>query len=78
MSRSGDDADELRGYWDKLSARGNVSVPLEKLFIGPEAERRFGYRHFMDLTAVFTAAPECTMLSGRTERPQVLRRTAGQ
>lgn len=25
------------------------------LFIGPEAERRFGYRHFMDLTAVFTA-----------------------
>jgi len=37
------------------------------LFIGPEAERRFGYRHFMDLTAVFTAAPEFTVLSGRTE-----------
>lgn len=37
------------------------------LFIGPETERRFGYRHFMDLTAVFTAAPEFTVLSGRTE-----------
>lgn len=37
------------------------------LFIGPEAERRFGYRHFMDLTAVFTAAPEFTVLSARTE-----------
>ncbi|MFB7393551.1 DEAD/DEAH box helicase [Streptomyces sp. NPDC056191] len=37
------------------------------LFLGPEAEKRFGYRHFMDLTAVFTAAPEFTVLSGRTE-----------
>lgn len=37
------------------------------LFIGPEAERRFGHRHFMNLTAVFTAAPEFTVLSGRTE-----------
>ncbi len=37
------------------------------LLIGPEAERRFGYRHFMDLTAVFTAAPEFTVLAGRTE-----------
>ncbi|MGC9379755.1 DEAD/DEAH box helicase [Streptomyces sp. MH13] len=37
------------------------------LFIGPEAEKRFGYRHFMDLTAVFTAAPEFTVLAGRTE-----------
>ncbi|MFI2264464.1 DEAD/DEAH box helicase [Streptomyces tubercidicus] len=37
------------------------------LFIGPEAERRFGYRHFMDLTAVFSAAPEFTVLAGRNE-----------
>ncbi|SPT57629.1 hypothetical protein [Actinomadura madurae] len=37
------------------------------LFIGPEAERRFGRIHFRDLTAVFTAAPEFTVLSGRTE-----------
>lgn len=37
------------------------------LFIGPEAERRFGRRHFMGLMAVFTAAPEFTVLYGRNE-----------
>ncbi|WP_369203605.1 DEAD/DEAH box helicase [Streptomyces sp. PU-14G] len=37
------------------------------LFIGPEAERRFGRRHFMGLTASFTAPPQFTVLSGRTE-----------
>ncbi|MFJ7291401.1 DEAD/DEAH box helicase [Streptomyces collinus] len=37
------------------------------LFIGPEAERRFGHRHFMNLTAVFTAPPQFTVLQGRTE-----------
>lgn len=37
------------------------------LFIGPEAERRYGHRHFMNLTATFTAPPEFTVLSGRTE-----------
>lgn len=37
------------------------------LFIGPEAERRYGYRHFMNLTAVFTAPPEFTVFNGRTE-----------
>lgn len=37
------------------------------LFIGPEAERRFGQRHFIELTASFTAPPQFTVLSGRTE-----------
>ena len=37
------------------------------LFIGPEAERRFGHRHFMGLMAVFTAPPEFTVLHGRDE-----------
>lgn len=37
------------------------------LFIGPEAERRFGRRHFMDMTAVFTAPPQFTVLEGRRE-----------
>jgi PhnB protein len=36
VSLSGDDADELRGYWDKLSAGGTVSVPLEKQMWGDE------------------------------------------
>lgn len=37
------------------------------LFIGPEAELKFGRRHFMGMTAVFTAPPEFTVLAGRTE-----------
>ncbi|GAA0974047.1 DEAD/DEAH box helicase [Acrocarpospora macrocephala] len=37
------------------------------LFIGPEAERRFGRRHFIDLTASFTAPPQFTVLAGRQE-----------
>ncbi|WP_055530911.1 DEAD/DEAH box helicase [Streptomyces graminilatus] len=37
------------------------------LFIGPEAEKHFGRRHFMELTASFTAPPEFTVLAGRTE-----------
>lgn len=41
------------------------------LFIGPEAERRFGRRHFMAMTGVFTAAPQFTVLAGRTELGKV-------
>jgi PhnB protein len=34
VSLSGDDDVELRGYWEKLSADGTVSVPLEKQMWG--------------------------------------------
>jgi PhnB protein len=36
VSLSGDNADELRGYWEKLSDGGTVSVPLEKQMWGDE------------------------------------------
>jgi PhnB protein len=36
VSLSGDDADELRGYWTKLAGGGTVSVPLEKQMWGDE------------------------------------------
>src|SRR5690242_7349628 len=36
VSISGEDADELRGYWDRLSAGGTVTVPLEKQMWGDE------------------------------------------
>jgi PhnB protein len=45
VSLSGDDVDELRGYWAKLSADGTVSVPLEKQMWGDEfgmCDDRFG------------------------------------
>ena len=36
VSLSGDDGDELRGYWEQLSNGGTVSVPLEKQMWGDE------------------------------------------
>jgi PhnB protein len=36
ISLSGDDGDELRGYWEKLSAGGTVTMPLEKQMWGDE------------------------------------------
>jgi len=68
-------------WWSGLGPFGQPAEPIVRhlvdegyldrdggmLFIGPEAERRFGHRHFMNLTAVFTAAPEFTVLNGLTE-----------
>jgi PhnB protein len=36
LSLSGDDADELHGYWEKLSASGTVTMPMEKQMWGDE------------------------------------------
>lgn len=36
VSLSGDDADDLRGYWEKLSEGGTVSVPLAKQMWGDD------------------------------------------
>ena len=49
------------------SEQGFLDTDGGMLFIGPEAERRFGHRHFMGLMAVFTAPPEFTVLHGRDE-----------
>lgn len=50
-----------------LVASGFLNGDNGMLFIGPEAEKHFGRRHFMELTASFTAPPEFTVLAGRTE-----------
>jgi ATP-dependent Lhr-like helicase len=50
-----------------LLEHGYLDSDEGMLFIGPEAEKRFGRRHFMAMTAVFTTAPEFTALLGRTE-----------
>jgi ATP-dependent Lhr-like helicase len=61
----------LAHLWWKRSAHlvreGYLDSDGGMLFIGPEAERRFGYRHFMELTTAFTAVPQFTVLSGREE-----------
>jgi PhnB protein len=36
VSLSGEDVDELRGYWNKLSDGGTIAVPLEKQMWGDE------------------------------------------
>jgi ATP-dependent helicase Lhr and Lhr-like helicase len=50
-----------------LVEHGFVQREDGMLFIGPEAELKFGRRHFMGLMAVFTAPPEFTVLHGRDE-----------
>lgn len=37
------------------------------LFIGPQAEKKFGHRYFMDLLSTFTAAPELSVIAGQRE-----------
>lgn len=50
-----------------LVSEGYLDQDGELLFVGPEAEKRFGHRHFMDMTSVFTAPPQFTVLEGRRE-----------
>jgi PhnB protein len=52
VSLSGEDADELRGYWDKLAEGGTVSVPLEKQMWGDEfgmCKDRFGINWMVNI-----------------------------
>ena len=53
VSLSGDDGDELRGYWEKLSDGGTVTVPLEKQMWGDEfgmCVDRFGISWMVNIT----------------------------
>jgi ATP-dependent Lhr-like helicase len=54
-----------------LLDQGYLETDGGLLFVGPEAEQRFGRRHFMALTSVFTSAPQFTVLTGRSELGQV-------
>ncbi|MEA2900657.1 MAG: PhnB protein [Actinomycetota bacterium] len=53
VSLSGDDADELRGYWEKLAAGGTVTMPLEKQMWGDEfgmCTDQFGISWMVNIT----------------------------
>ncbi len=54
-----------------LLTQGFLDADGDLLFVGPTAEAKYGYRHFSDLTAVFTAAPQFLVLAGRQEIGQV-------
>ncbi|ELP69386.1 VOC family protein [Streptomyces turgidiscabies] len=52
VSLSGDDEGELRGYWEKLSVGGSVSVPLDKQMWGDVfgmCTDRFGIPWMVDI-----------------------------
>jgi PhnB protein len=52
ISLSGDDADELRGYWAKLSEGASVTMPLEKQMWGDEfgmLTDRFGMQWMVNI-----------------------------
>lgn len=59
-----DDAPEIVSW---LVETLHLEVDSGMLFIGPEAEQRFGRRNFMDLVSVFTANPEFRVMQGRQE-----------
>jgi PhnB protein len=53
VSLSGEDGERLRGYWEKLSAGGSVSVPMEKQMWGDEfgmCTDRFGVALMVNIT----------------------------
>lgn len=53
MSLSGDNEAELRGYWDKLTAEGTVTMPLEKAPWGDTfgmCTDKFGVNWMVDIT----------------------------
>ncbi len=53
ISLSGEDGDELRGYWEKLVDGGAVSMPLEKQMWGDEygaCTDRFGVQWMVNIT----------------------------
>ncbi|CAL9339158.1 VOC family protein [Streptomyces sp. enrichment culture] len=52
VSLSGDDESELRGYWEKLSGDGSVTVPLERQMWGDVfgmCTDRFGVPWMVDI-----------------------------
>ena len=53
VSLSGDDGDDLRGYWEKLADGGTVTMPLEKQAWGDEfgmVVDRFGVPWMVNIT----------------------------
>ncbi|MFI8191782.1 VOC family protein [Streptomyces sp. NPDC085946] len=60
VSVSGDDEGELRGYWEKLSAGGSVSVALERQMWGDVfgmCTDRFGIPWMVNISRPLTDGP---------------------
>ena len=55
------DAEDAESIITWLVETQHLDVDSGLAFVGPEAERKWGSRHFMELVAVFTAPPEVTV-----------------
>ena len=58
---------EARPILEHLLSTGYLGFDAGFATVGDTAEQTFGRRNFMELTSVFTAAPELKVLAGRTE-----------
>lgn len=59
--------DELDHAVRWLLDSGHLDRDGGLVHVGPEAEERFGRRHFMDLVVTFTVAPELAVVHGRAD-----------
>ena len=53
MSLTGDNEEEIRGYFEKLSAGGTITMPLEKAMWGDSfgmLKDKFGIQWLVDIT----------------------------
>jgi PhnB protein len=53
MSLTGDNEEEIRGYFEKLSAGGAITMPLEKAMWGDSfgmLKDKFGIQWLVDIT----------------------------
>ena len=50
-----------------LLSTGHLDRDVDRVFVGPAAERRYGAKHFLELLSVFTSNPQFLVLNGRTE-----------
>ncbi len=61
---SAEDATQIAAW---MRESGHLDEDAGMLFVGPEAERQFGKKHFLEVLSVFTTDPQFTVLHGRTE-----------
>lgn len=58
------EAEEISSW---LVSSEHLDEDTDMLFVGPQAERRYGKKNFLELLSVFTADPQFLVLHGRTE-----------
>ena len=65
--RSAIESGDADAIVDHLVRSGMLVEEQGMLSIGPEGERSYGFRHFMELTSVFTSPPSFVIRHGRNE-----------